>query len=242
VQTILSRLVEAAYPDAQRDGAAAPEPARSLRLIGLIRTLIDYGRQLIVTARRCAGTQDFLTFARPFGTTHLNQLIARIGCAISRAVHLEQKLMREANLGAHGRPAPRRTASTGRGTLARPAAPATRPPVRRAAPNIDPAFAGLPSVAQIAAEIRRRPIQVVIATICRDLGITPDHALWQELDRALAAFGVQLSVATDNHDPPRPRAEAVDASTRPAKSAEQSPPQSPGSTGPPARAKVSIAA
>lgn len=242
MQTILTCLVEAAYPDAQRDGAAAPEPARSLRLIGLIRTLIDYGRQLIVAARRCAGTPDFLTFARPFGTTHLNQLIARFGCAISRAAHLEQKLARGANLGAHDQPAPRRDGPTGRGTHARTAAQPARPPVRRAAPNIDPAFVGLPSVAQIAAEIRSRPLQVVIATICRDLGITPDHALWQELDRALAAFGVQLSVATDNHDPQRPRAEAVDASTRPPKAAERSPPQSPGSTGPPARAEVSIAA
>jgi hypothetical protein len=238
VQTILSCLVEAAYPDAQRDGAAASEPARSLRLIGLIRTLIDYGRQLIVTARRCAGTPDFLAFARPFGTTYLNQLIARFGCAMSRAAHLEQKLACEANLGAHGQPAPRRTAPTARGTHARPAAQVARPPVRRAALNIDPAFAGLPSVAQIAAEIRRRPIQEVIATICRDLGITPEHALWQELDRALVAFGVQLSVATEIHDPQRPRTEAVDASPRPAKSPERSP----GSTGPPAPAEVSIAA
>jgi hypothetical protein len=242
VQTILSRLVEAAYPDARRDGAAAPEPARSLRLIGLVRALMDYGRQLIVTARRCAGTPDFLAFARPFGTTHLNQLIARFGCAMSRAAHLEQKLERDANLGAHGQPAPRRTAPTARGTRARQPAQAARPPVRRAAPNIDPAFAGLPSVAQIAAEIRCRPLQVVIATICRDLGITPEHALWQQLNRALAAFGVQLSVATEHHDPRRPRAEASTASTRPAAPAERSPLQLPGSTGPPAPAEVSIAA
>ena len=184
MQTILSCLVEAAYPAAQRDpAAAAAEPFRSLRLIGLIRNLIDYGQQLILTARRCAGTPDFLAFARPFGTTRLNVLIARIGCAISRAVHLEQKLAREAKLGALAQPAPTRHAPPSRGSRARPATPAARPQVQRAAPDIDPELAGLPSVAQIADEIGRRPVQEVIATICRDLGITPEHALWQELDR-----------------------------------------------------------
>jgi hypothetical protein len=70
VRSFLACLVEAAYPDAQRDpAAAAAEPFRSLRLIGLIRTLVDYGHQLIRTARRCAGTPDFLAFARPIGTT-----------------------------------------------------------------------------------------------------------------------------------------------------------------------------
>jgi hypothetical protein len=60
-------------------------------------------------------------------------------------------------------------------------------------------------VAQIAAEIRRLPLQQVIATICRDLGITPDHELWQQLNQALAGFGVSLPVAVPEHDPAWPR-------------------------------------
>ena len=101
--------------------------------------------------------RPIVAFARPFGTARLNVLIARIGCAISRAVHLEQKLAREAKLGALAQPAPTRHAPPSRGSRARPATPAARPQVQRAAPDIDPELAGLPSVAQIADEIGRRP-------------------------------------------------------------------------------------
>ena len=42
-------------------------------------------------------------------------------------------------------------------------------------------LARLPTAAQIAAEVRRRPAGAVIADICRDLGILPCHPLWREL-------------------------------------------------------------
>jgi hypothetical protein len=65
-------------------------------------------------------------------------------------------------------------------------------------------------VAQIAGEIRRLPLQQVIATICRDLGITPDHALWQQLNQALAGFGVSLPAPVAEHDPAWPRPLALE--------------------------------
>lgn len=259
MQSILSYLVEAAYPDAGRDGAAVPEPVRTLRLLGLIRTLIDYGKHLIVTARMQAGTPGFLAFAKTFGTASLKLLIARIGCAISRAVHLEQKLGGTAPAGG-----PRRPVTTRRAPRARPAAPATRAQVRPAGPAQDPELAHLPTVAQIVAEIRRHPMEQVIATICRDLGITPEHALWQQLDQALASFGVRLAVAPAQAEarPPRsggaqphagepragepharqPHAEPRAAAAQPVGPAEGPRAQSPPHIGPPVPADLRIAA
>ncbi|HEY3845507.1 MAG TPA: hypothetical protein VGL95_00175 [Acetobacteraceae bacterium] len=207
--SFLSYLIEAAYPDANRDGTATSEPYRTLHLLGLIRTIIDYGKQLIVAARHRAGTADFLPFAAPFGTASLKLLLARIGCAISRAVHLEQKLQYEAGLGGCYRPEAARPAPDRRAPRARSAAAARSHDARshtgRTGPAEDPDLAHLPSVAQIAAEIRRLPLQQVIATICRDLGITPDHVLWQQLNQALAGFGVSLPVPVSEHDPAWPR-------------------------------------
>jgi hypothetical protein len=201
VASLLSFLIEAAYPDAHRDGSAASEPYRSLRLIGLIRTLIDYGKHLIISARQCAGTADFLTFAAPFGTSSLKLLVARIHCAINRALRLEQKLQYEAGLGGGGyRPEQARPAAARDGTpRAGSAAACAR--IGRARQARDPELAHLPTVAQIAAEIRRLPLQQVIAMICGDLGITPQHPLWQQLDQALAGFGVSLPVPVSEHEP-----------------------------------------
>ena len=218
--SFLSYLLEAAYPDANRDGTATSEPYRTLHLLDLIRTIIDYGKQLIVTARQRAGTADFLPFAAPFGTASLKLLLARIGCAISRAAHLEQKLQYEAGLGGCYRPEQAQPVPGRRTPRARSAAAAARSHDARSHASgshsarsrtgrtgqaEDPDLAHLPSVAQIAAEIRRLPLQQVIATICRDLGITPDHALWQELNQALAGFGVSLPAPVAEHDPAWPR-------------------------------------
>jgi len=210
VASFLSSLIEAAYPDANRDGTATSEQYRTIHLIGLIRTVIDYARQLIVTARQRAGTADFLSFAAPFGTTSLKLLLARIGCAISRAAHLEQKLQYEAGLGGCYRPEPAHPAPSRRTPRAGSAAAAARSRTGRTGPAEDPDLAHLPSVAQIAAEIRRLPLQQVIAAICFDLGITPDHALWQQLNQALAGFGVSLPISTSEHNPAPPRPGAAE--------------------------------
>jgi hypothetical protein len=61
--------------------------------------------------------------------------------------------------------------------------------VRPARPSGDPHYAGWPSTKQLAAELRRRPIAVVLAGICRDLGITPHHPLWQDMCQAITAYG-----------------------------------------------------
>jgi hypothetical protein len=79
------------------------------------------------------------------------------------------------------RPATRRP-SAGRALTSR------RPPDGTA----DPRPAELSIEEQIAAEVRGRPIGVVIADICRDLGIVASHPLWREISLAIICEGGHL--------------------------------------------------
>ena len=63
-------------------------------------------------------------------------------------------------------------------------------------PSQDPRLALLPTEAEIAAEVRHRPVGAVIANICRDLGIAPgdlDRAFWDEIALAIIDYGGSLS-------------------------------------------------
>ncbi len=68
-----------------------------------------------------------------------------------------------------------------------PVPPGSQPEVRP-----DPRLASLPTPEQIAAEVRRRPVGAVIADICCDLGIRPDHPLWRELQLAIILYDGNL--------------------------------------------------
>jgi hypothetical protein len=147
------------------------QPSRSGRLLGLLRKLIDYGRELTATIRQRTATDPVFAICC-FGTTDLAPIFARIARGLLLASALEARVLRRAaQLDAAPKPARARSA---------PRAPATP---RGAA--TDPRLASLPTPAQIAAEIRRRPIGAVIADICRDLGITGKHPLWDDVQQAL---------------------------------------------------------
>jgi len=150
------------------EAPADPQPSRAGRLLGLVRRLIDYGRQLATTLR---------INPPPFSAGDIALLLARITRGLLRAEALEARVIRDtARLDAE--PAPPRAPSHRRS----PPAPATDASASREAvvPGLDPGIC-LPTSEQIAAEVRRRPIGAVIADICRDLGITPSHPLWPEL-------------------------------------------------------------
>jgi hypothetical protein len=150
------------------------------RLIGLVRKLIDYGKDL-ATAVRPRGLADRPAGASArFGTRDIALILSRIAVALLRAEALEARLVRSA---ARPDPKPRP-----------PHAPSQRAP--RAAPQKaepaaqpDPCQAHLPTPEQIAAEIRRRPVGAVLVDICRDLGIMADHPLWRELHSAIILHG-----------------------------------------------------
>jgi hypothetical protein len=204
---MFAALVQALAPDPDRAGDTASEPYRSIRLIYLIRSLVEYGKEFLVTARLRYGTPGFAQFAKPFGITDLRLLIERISHAIRRAAILSDIVTMRAGLGGGDHVAPARRAPSHRKPRERQPAPAAPPPDRqagRAAPATGGSAGDLPSAAQIADELRRRPIAEVIAGICRDLCIAPDHPLWQEFREALAALGVTFTVPQAEHDEPRP--------------------------------------
>jgi hypothetical protein len=178
----------AASAPASLPGPAADKGTRSGRLLGLLHKLIDYGKELAATIRRRAVT-DPISVQRCFGTTDLALILARISRGLHRATALEVRITRNAAcLDTAPRPAP---------VLPRRPAPAS-PRATPRTDDIDPGLARLPTPAQIAAEVRRRPIGAVIADICRDFGITPNHPLWRELQYVLVAHnGGYARLVTD---------------------------------------------
>ena len=158
------------------------QPSRSASLLGLVRKLIDYGRELATTIRRRAFT-DPTSVRCCFGTADVALILARISRGLHRANALEARLLRNADrLDA----APRGVSSPGM----------QRAPRQTTAPSADEADARitrLPTPEQIAAKVRRQPIGAVIADICRDLGIMPNHPLWREVQVAIIRHGGNLA-------------------------------------------------
>ena len=168
-------------------GAATPPnqpgtaPSRSRRLLALVRRLIDYGKELAATLHERAAT-DLLAVRASFGTADLALILARIKRGLLRANALEARLVQNAaRLDAERKPR---------------AVPVQHDPhpgrehgsaVRRIQ-EPDAPFE-LPTEAEIAAWVRRRPIGAVIADICRDLGIRFDHPLWRDLHDAIMCEG-----------------------------------------------------
>ena len=178
-------------------GAAQPAtpttPTALGRVLSLVYKLIDYGRLLADTVQHRAAAPGFALFARPFGTTDLTVIMARITNGLRRAAALEVRLCRRAALGQDLAPAPVRMPAA-RGPC--PAQQSAPPDPRPASNPADPRLARLPTEEAIAAELRRRPIGAVIADICRDLGIMPgqlDRAFWDELSHAIVTYGGSLA-------------------------------------------------
>ena len=158
--------------------ASAETPSRMGRLLGLVRKLIDYGKELANTVHeRIAADPIFARCA--FGCSDLTLILARITRGLQLAGALEARLVCIEERAPAARPAIR---------VAR--APRERAP-RAVAPDAEPT--GVPTPEQIAAWVRHRPIGAVIADICRDLGILPTNPLWQELTLAIIGNGGNLA-------------------------------------------------
>ncbi|MEJ0020441.1 MAG: hypothetical protein WDN25_28610 [Acetobacteraceae bacterium] len=157
-----------------------PPPSASGRLRALLRKLIDYGRDLVATLRQPTAA-GLPAITRTFGTQDIARILARITHGLLMAGALEDRLVRSAER-LDAPPPPR--------APAKPAAtPRTRTTPRQPDARLDP----LPSAQQIAEAIRHRPIGAVIADICRDLGIRPDHPLWQDVRALIIRYGGNLA-------------------------------------------------
>ena len=164
----------------------APWPASTdrrgglARLLGLVRKLIDYGKDLATTLQARGLTDRPAGASARFGTRDIALILSRIAVALLRAGALEARLLRSAAR-PDPKPRPPRAPSQRAPRAARQeAGPAAQP---------DPCLARLPTPEQIAAEIRRRPVGAVLVDICRDLGIMADHPLWRELNLAIILHG-----------------------------------------------------
>jgi len=147
----------------------ATEPTRSGRLLGLVRKLIGYGRQLSTALFQ--RTADLTTVTCEFGTKDITLILRRIARGLLLASALEARIIDgAARLDAPPERAARAATAARRTPRAapRPRAAATEPP--------DPRLERLPSAEEIAA-------------ICRDLGILPSHPLWREIRLAVMGHG-----------------------------------------------------
>jgi hypothetical protein len=177
--------------------AESDTPSRAGRLLSLVRNLIDYGRERAASLSQHSGTMDLAPVMRAFGTRDIARILARITCGLLRAQALEDKVLHNAaRLDTDPQPNPPPAAST-----RSPSAP--RPPGGRQQLGPDLAPLSLPTPEQIAAKVRCQPIGAVIADICRDLGICPNHPLWRELQELIREHrGNYTSLAIEILDRP----------------------------------------
>jgi len=164
-------------PDPQPHRPAPGDaPSRTGRLLGLIRKLIDYGKELAGTLQQRPSAETIFDITRNFGTLSIALILARITRALRIAAALETRLA--------NRPArPDKSRATTRAPSPRKPR-ATRPAARH---QDDPAslLDHFPTPEEIAAQLRHRPVGAVLVDICGDLGIVTSHPLWREITLAL---------------------------------------------------------
>ena len=163
-------------------------PTRIGEVLGLVRMLISYGSNLAHTLQQHAADPEalpcFAFVASIFRTSNVSLILARITRGLLRAAALEARLLRRA---ARGRdldrlPAPRKPR-------------AAKPASKRRRPAQDSSLIRLPTPEEIAAEVRHRPMGLVLIDICLDLGIVPEQMnreTWEELIRDLFLYRGKL--------------------------------------------------
>jgi hypothetical protein len=158
--------------------AAAPPPSRVARLLNLVRNLIDYGRQFAGALRGNPGQPS---------DDGIAAILARIARGLLRAEALEARIVRNAaRLDAERQPRP---ATSPRASRAGSPETNVPPAEKESGPADQSPPTRLPTPEQLADLIKRQPIGVVIADICRDLGIAPNHPLWPELRQIIVEHG-----------------------------------------------------
>jgi hypothetical protein len=193
-------------PDPQQDRSGHAVPKNIAELLYVVRILLEYGRHLAATLESRAARPGFSLIARSFGTANLPVILAHLTRGIMRAIALQSLLLRRA---ATGRDleiklprlrSPRTTAQVD-GSVEEQS---DRMIAERAEHNapIDPGR--LPTMQQIEAEVRSRPIGRTVADICRDLGVIPAFCtrdFWDAVMLALACYdGSMLNLLDDMQD------------------------------------------
>jgi hypothetical protein len=173
-------------PHPDRPGETAPArtiPARIAALLHTVRILLGYGRHLAETATHRSATSDFNSIAVCFGTGRLCAILAHLQRGILRATALQNVLLARA---ARGRDidfaAPRERPAAAPPLPADPPAQAqpaeasvARKPVPRASRPAgwqNPELF-MPTLEELEAQVRRRPLGRTLVEICLDLAVVP---------------------------------------------------------------------
>ena len=197
-------------------------PARIAALLHTVRILLGYGRHLAETAEHRSASTDFNAVAACFGTGRLCAILAHLQRGLLRATALERVLLQRAARGRDiGCVAPSERATATVYQAAGPADPLTEPirqrsnrPIRLAEPPAaahvarkparpsrpagwnDPELF-MPTLEELEAQVRRRPLGRTLVEICLDLAVVPGFctgAFWNELFDSIRLHGG--SVAT----------------------------------------------
>ncbi len=163
-------------PDPPQVRPGRPVPEGIAEVLAIVQILLAYGRHLAATLEHRAAGPCFAVIAQFFGTARLPTIRARLARGLLRAQALQRVLLARAARGRDLVPlkprtyAPRAAQPAG----ATPAEAIPQPPPARCAdapraPDPD----ALPTLEQLEAEIRRRPIGRAVADICRDFGVSP---------------------------------------------------------------------
>ncbi|HVC60286.1 MAG TPA: hypothetical protein VND19_08015 [Acetobacteraceae bacterium] len=198
-------------PDPARDRNSQPVPARIAEILDITGILSAYGRHLADTIEHRAVWRGFATIAQFFGTAVIAVILPQLRRGIMRAVALQRVLLarrRDLAILAPRVHAPRAAAPPAPplpepppespGASAAEPPPAAAPsaqqparPVRRGLPQGLLSLDTMPSMEDIEAEVRRRPVGQTIADICRDLGIAPalcEGGFWNRLFDAIRCY------------------------------------------------------
>jgi hypothetical protein len=168
-------------------------PQRIATFLRVVRILLGYGRHLADTVNHRAAAPGFATIAACFGTANLALILARLHRGILRAAALERVLLARAARGRDIRLAASRNRAANRPPVPADAAgQQTAPPTPRhvaPAPSLSlgpdhPANFHTPTLEQLEAQVRRRPLGRTIVDICLDLAVVPGlctGTFWNEL-------------------------------------------------------------
>ncbi|HVC61340.1 MAG TPA: hypothetical protein VND19_13375 [Acetobacteraceae bacterium] len=177
-------------------------PARIAALLHTVRILLGYGRHLAETAKHRSASPDFDAIAACFGTGRLYAILAHLQRGILRATALQRVLLARAARGRDIGFVARRERAT-----ATPAAPADPPvaeqpaevPIARKATARPSRPAGwndpelfMPTLEELEAQVRRRPLGRTIVDICLDLAVVPGFCtgpFWNELFDSIRLHG-----------------------------------------------------